>query len=216
MHRILWEKCSDGDVRDHSYKADPFLCLFHGCKLMISDNIDVKNGIANGTCCSFDKAVLLPNAQVTPMNVHGRWVNSVDIKDEDHLVLRFDGMHEPLYQGTFKLRPRTKAFKVQFPHPTNDKAPRLDATIDLMHFPALLNYATTVHKLQGKSLDNLVVVDWSKTRNWAYVVLSRVRTLSGIFLSRPLPADIDFQPDPDYLSMMERLRQTILASPAVQ
>ncbi len=36
------------------------------------------------------------------------------------------------------------------------------------------------------------------------VVLSRVRTLAGIFLEKLIPDDIDFSPNPDDLEMMER------------
>ena len=50
--------------------------------------------------------------------------------------------------------------------------------------------------------------------NWAsYVVLSRVKTLSGLFLMSPIPEDIDFGPAEDYLDMMQTLRQRILATP---
>ena len=180
--------------------------------MMVSENITVKLGVANGTCCAFQKAVFKPNAQLKPMKVHGRWVNTVAIDDVDHIVLRFDKMHSPSFEGIFKLYPRSKTMKVQYPcstDPSNKK--REDLAIDLVHFPAVINYATTVHKLQGKSVDNLVVVDWCRMRNWAYVVLSRVRTLSGIFLSSALPDDISFQPDEEYLNMMTRLRQSILA-----
>ena len=146
------------------------------------------------------------------MKVHGWWVNTVAIDDIDHIVLRFDKMHSPSFEGIFKLYPRSKTTKVQYPcstYPSNKK--REELAIDLVHFAAVINYATTVHKLQGKSVDNLVVVDWCRMRNWAYVVLSRVRTLSGIFLSSALPDDISFQPDEEYLNMMTRLRQSILA-----
>jgi hypothetical protein len=62
-------------------------------------------------------------------------------------------------------------------------------------------------------MDNLVIVEWNKKRNWAYVVLSRVRSLAGIFLCKALPEDYSFEPDPQYVSMMERLRNRILAKP---
>jgi hypothetical protein len=49
--------------------------------------------------------------------------------------------------------------------------------------------------------------------NWAYIVLSHVKTLSGLFLMSPIPEDIDFGPAEDYLDMMQSLRQRILATP---
>jgi len=88
----------------------------------------------------------------------------------------------------------------------------IQTKIQLTHFDIVINHCTTGHKLQGKSLDELVVSEWNRTQNWAYVVLTRVRTLAGLFLLKPLPTDINFAPDPQYLGMMERLRSTILAS----
>ena len=47
-------------------------------------------------------------------------------------------------------------------------------------------HARTVHKLQGRSIDNLVISTWNYTGNWVYVVLSRCRTLNDIFIRKPL------------------------------
>ena len=50
------------------------------------------------------------------------------------------------------------------------------------------NIATTGHQLQGMSKDQLVVSSWNySSKNWIYVVLSRVtcRTLSGLYLFVP-------------------------------
>ena len=58
--------------------------------------------------------------------------------------------------------------------------------IQLSQFPVNVADARTVHKLQGKSLQNLFVSNWSCKPNWAHVVLSRVRTSNGLFLRLPL------------------------------
>ena len=42
------------------------------------------------------------------------------------------------------------------------------------HFPIIGNFATTGHKLQGKTITNLVIAEWRDIENWVYVVLSRV------------------------------------------
>ena len=52
--------------------------------------------------------------------------------------------------------------------------------------PILCNNATTGHKLQGATIKTLFVHSWSNVRNWTYVVLSRVKTLKGLFLRRKL------------------------------
>ena len=200
----------------HSEKqlADPFLCLFYGCELMVNDNIDVKNGIANGTCCQFVKAILKRGKNVEAMQVHGHWVNSVDINDVDHIILRFDESYEPKFQGTFKLKPRERSFMVSYPMDVELLGKKsANVNMKLTHFPIIGNFATTGHKLQGKTMKNLVIAEWRDVENWAYVVLSRVRTLSGIFLLEALPESFSFAPKPEYLLMMDRLRKSIFASP---
>ena len=83
----------------------------------------------------------------------------------------------------------------------------------MTQFPVVLNHATTGHKLQGKSLDQLIVAEWSSVKNWACVVLSHVRTLDGLFLHSKIPEKIDFTPDPNYIAMMDQLRaKTVDAS----
>jgi hypothetical protein len=58
-----------------------------------------------------------------------------------------------------------------------------------------------------------VIAEWSKVKNWAYVVLFRIKTLSGLFLMIPIPEDINFGPAEDYLDIMQTIRQRILATP---
>ena len=213
-HKKLWENCSDAHCKNDTQLADPFLSLFFGCELMVTDNIDVKHGIANGTCCQFVKAVLKHGTHIEPIQVHGRWVNSVDISNVDHIELRFDESYAPKFVGTFKLQFRERAFKVDYPLNealTGKKSEEIN--IKLTHFPIISNFATTGHKLQGKTMPNLVIAEWVTKPNWAYVVLSRVRTLDGIYLKDALPANCSFNPPPEYLTMIELLRNTRLATP---
>ena len=58
--------------------------------------------------------------------------------------------------------------------------------VAMQQFPVNLNDATTAHKLQGCSKNNLIVKDWFYSHGWVYTVLSHVRTLDGLFLMRPL------------------------------
>jgi hypothetical protein len=80
----------------------------------------------------------------------------------------------------------------------------------------IVNHATTGHKLQDKTMKSIVITEWSKVKNWAYVVLSGVKTLSGLFLVSPIPEDINIWPAKDYLDMVQNLRQEILPTPAEQ
>lgn len=117
------------------------------------------------------------------------------------------------FQGTFKEYPKTALCHVDFPVTfMGEKMNLKDTPMRIQQFPVVLNHATTCHKLQGKSLDALVVAEWAAIRNWAYVVISRVRTLDGLYLLKPIPENVDFKPDEEYLAMMKRLRSRISAT----
>ena len=65
----------------------------------------------------------------------------------------------------------------------------------------------TGHKLQGLTKDNLIVYSWNKiTECWMHVVLSRVKTLEGLFLVRPLKLTDIKPPSKEYLSFLQRMK----------
>ncbi len=78
----------------------------------------------------------------------------------------------------------------------------------MMQIPANSNDATTGHKLEGMSKDDIIVSSWptgslaAMFKNWEYVVLSRVHTLSGLYLVKPIDMDKSFQPSPQLASYM--------------
>ena len=69
----------------------------------------------------------------------------------------------------------------------------------MIQIPANSNDATTGHKLQGMSKD--VIIDWE------YDNLSRVRTLSGLYLVKPIDMDKSFQPSSQLTSYMEKIQK---------
>jgi hypothetical protein len=83
----------------------------------------------------------------------------------------------------------------------------------MMQIPANSNDATTGHKLQGMSKDAIIVSSWptgnlaAMFKNWEYVVLSRVRTLSGLYLVKSIDMDKSFQPSPQLASYMDKIRK---------
>ena len=101
-------------------------------------------------------------------------------------------LEEGSSEKNLKLQPvETSAF-ASFPVPTgfeteiNYQTDRITKKIQLTQFPINIATARTVHKLQGRSLQNLLVSSWSYTSNWIYVVLSRVTTSNGLFVRTPL------------------------------
>jgi hypothetical protein len=74
------------------------------------------------------------------------------------------------------------------------------------------NDATTGHKLQGMSKDVIVVTSWptgglaAMFKNWEYVVLFQVGTLSGLYLVEPIDMDKLFKPSSELKKYMENFK----------
>ena len=83
----------------------------------------------------------------------------------------------------------------------------------MIQIPANSNDATTGHKLQGMSKDVIIVSSWptgslaAMFKNWEYVVLSRVRTLSGLYMVKPIDMNKSFKPSPQLASYMDKIRK---------
>ena len=80
----------------------------------------------------------------------------------------------------------------------------------LHQFPLNIANCRTVHKLQGRTLDNLVITSWCMGRGWPYVALSRVGTLKGIFLRLPLKEIKKPGLAIDVRTMLQLFRNTLL------
>jgi hypothetical protein len=63
------------------------------------------------------------------------------------------------------------------------------------------------------SKDGIVVTSWptrglaAMFRKWEYVVLSRVRTLSGLYLAEPIDTEKMFKPSSEFKKYIEIARQ---------
>ena len=80
-----------------------------------------------------------------------------------------------------------------------------------LQLPVNLNDANTGHKLQGMSKDVIIITSWPKggmatwSKNWEYVVLSRVRSLDRLYLLEPIDFEKSFKP----LEELERYLRTV-------
>jgi hypothetical protein len=87
----------------------------------------------------------------------------VEWQDCDHFV------------GKFQLKPKVGTFRVN--HLIYEFGVRSCAqtNIKLQHPPVIVNHGTTGPKLQAKTVKSLVIAEWSKVKNWAFIVLSCVK-----------------------------------------
>lgn len=178
---------------------DPFLRLYTNTRIMLTNNADVSSGKANGTTCIFKEAVLKEGAKVSLICVDGYWVNAVKVSQVKHLVCFFD---KCAFLGQFTIEPTKLKLKTQVSVDFANGKKNVAWGIKYQYFQCVLNDATTGHKLQGKTLETLAVAAWSLTRNWAYVVLSRVKEMANLSLRLPLPKKIDF-------SLPDKLREML-------
>ncbi len=139
------------------------------------------------------------NAQVMLINNDkpGRWINGtmgtiIDIKPDPQLPE--NSAHKDIIyvqlsdtKQIVEVQPNTWE---QYKYTFNKEKTSIETDIigTLTQYPIKLAWAVTIHKSQGQTFDN-VILDLS-TRLFApgqlYVALSRVRSIKGLILSRPL------------------------------
>ena len=114
----------------------------------------------------------------------------------------------------FKLEPEQFSPEVTVKH-YHASSKKIVFRYKMMQIPANSNDATTGHKLQGMSKDAIIVSSWptgslaAMFKNWEYGVLSRsrVRTLSRLYLVKPIDVDKSFQPSPQLASYIDKIRK---------
>ena len=207
----LWEQCSDSQVETANSRpkpVDPCLKLHYNIPLMYTDNDDVENKKANGTLCRLKRVVLhehTTDEHIEMTNVNGYYVNTVGISRVKHLLCTYmeNGLEKEM-----EVVPKLSTCRVHMPLSILPGIQqRHYVRIALNYFPLVVNYATTGHKLQGQTKESLFVKELDYRRNWLYVVLSRVKSLNGLFLQLPIDGRKDFRKDNRLHSMMSRFKK---------
>ena len=199
MRRVL--ELGDDNVRIDRKHVDPCLRLYPGARFMCIDNDDLNEGPletrrGNGTQCRVVNIRLKDVAERRIKTWDDRKVWTISCKDVEYIEF------EKLTGGSFRMTTSTRTVNVK----DNGK----DMKCKMTQFLVNSSDAVTGHKLQGMTKDNVIVVSWQKKINWVYVVLSRVRTLNGLYLFKRLRLKDIAMPESfrEYLAFMERMRRT--------
>ncbi|GFR06819.1 ATP-dependent DNA helicase PIF1 [Trichonephila clavata] len=156
--RNLSNKDLDSVIPDDINKTGglpKILKIFVGAKGMLRSNIDLAKGLVNGNM-GFITYITWPHFQRD--QVYDTVIRSV------HIDFGSDGIH------------LIKPISIQFP------AKYSYGTAERRMLPLILSWASTVHKMQGCTVDHAVVFLGSRlfAAGQAYVALSRGRSLDGI------------------------------------
>lgn len=194
--RYFWETFGENHLKmsNGTARMDPVLKLYLGCRLMLPTNIDVANGLANGTQATLQQVIFQEGERPSLTTISGIPVMAAFASQISALTLRHTNEnHQPQH---FHVSPKKHSFKV------NNK--KMQAT----QVPILLNNATTGHKLQGCGVDEIFVHNWSYVTNWIYVMLSRVKTMDGLYARKELSLDITkYKLPQQYKKMVAKLQK---------
>jgi len=193
---LLYAGCSDAHLtQNKSRHIDPFLKLYYGRPIMINQNLDVDRCEANGAYCTFVGMQLKPGVTINDLEtvqIDGFFLRCAAVTQIQHLVLKNEDAPKDA-NGNCRLvllQPRQETCSVKYPiplfGPPTKHTPRLSQGMSLLQFPIIISNAVTVHKLQGRTIKNLLVSCCNYADNWMYVVLSRVKTRGGLFLRKPI------------------------------
>jgi hypothetical protein len=184
----FWGSCGKDGCNfgpNNNQRVDPVLKPFPNCPLMFTMNTDVPNGQANGSC------VFLQHINVKPGKylIHIQLENGVTVRAffvSQIATLKLQHEMDDIVPNQFNATPETFSFtaKLEIEGCTNYCNMKGD------QFPVISNTATTGHKLQGYTATTLLANDWYYGENWTYVVLSRVRTMAGLYMMQPLSKDL--------------------------
>ena len=176
--KIFWENCGEDDIkfpREHNGRMDPLLKLYKGCQLMLVFNDYVRHGEANGTTVTLISVCLKPNIVPIRIIIGKLPVKAVYASQVISIVLKHN--NPKIIPTTFQLEPiefciTTRILKPKLLQMKEDdhKMVKIKAT----QLPVISNQATTGHKPQGASINQLFVNNSNYTTNWPYVVLSQL------------------------------------------
>ena len=143
------------------------LQLAVGARTMLIANVDVSDGLCNGVS-GIIKGIEFRNSINMPSVVYVKF-------DSDRIGLKARSAQfiPPQYSGCVPITPRKEVFKLKGKTYTTTR----------QQIPLKLAWAVTIHKVQGQTTEKAVVSMEALTAAMAYVALSRVTTLEGLYLT---------------------------------
>ena len=208
---FFWTNCGEGDCKPAPFNNpfDPVLLLYYKRPMMVVINADVDHGVANGSRCCITHLHLKPGETYRKIKFGSLEIPAVRANQISWATMKHED--ENIVPRIFNIKPKLTTFFARVPYPdsmqpgTGKNKVTLKVTMRGTQLPIVCNNATTGHKLQGTSIESLFVHASTTVRNWMYVVLSRVKTLKGLYLRQPL----DKKDLPKFNQIPEKLKELV-------
>ena len=190
----------------------------------------------NGTMCTFRSAKIKTNATSLRTRIfHGRKVTTVNAKDVEYIECEVIDNNSHITKMKKDLRAaindeqkariqrkitserNKKVFRMEpTTHKTtvkcsiNRDTPLLSFKAIMTQFPINMADAVTGHKLQGRTLEKIIITGWGLScwRNWEYTVLSRVKTRKGLYMLEELDINKSYGATQQFKDFINRLKKT--------
>ena len=207
MYNRIIDECGDCDIKNGRGKfVDPALKFFHNIPLMMNTNDRIDEELANGTPCVGLYIKLKPGCSYTKENWEGYMVNTVYAHEVEYIVCKKERTSSPGTPEYFTVKPQAGICHIRLPQFSS--LPLLN--IYMTYLPINCNISTTGHKLQGKTLNSLVVNSWTyQMPHWIYVVLSRVRALNCLVLNEKLDESFSYKANAKVLQWEKNTKETV-------
>ena len=214
IHDITHSRIGDDGIRATGYgssgaKISPVLRFYPGSQHMVNSNEDLEEKkTGNGSLCKCRSVKLKRSHRRVWKNWDGRKVWTISVDEVEYVEFEHFPTAPKGAKKVFRLEPKELSAVIDFPLTTKSNGFRIKlGNVKVTQLPVNCNIATTGHKLQGMSLDDLVVNSWAyRFENWVYVVLSRVRTRAGLSLNTKLDLKKSFKVPEKLLSFEKRMR----------
>ena len=188
IKKHFYQNCAEDDlkmVNRMDGRLDLVLKLYTHCPLMLTRNNDVPNGQANGSRVTCQHIKLKVGEQPFSLKLDcGTTVLAVFATQFESITVKHEV--DDIIPQIFEVETVTSLFNCEMVF----KDQTLKSLMKGTQFPLISNTCTTGHKLQGCTCDQLLVNAWYYGQNWAYVVLSQWRKMSGLYLQEPLTVDL--------------------------
>jgi hypothetical protein len=183
FHNLVYRICGDSlytGTKVHA-RFDPCLKLYKRCPHMFTLNNDIEysNTYCKGMTGKFEVVILREGKSVKSETFSGISLSSVFVDDLEAILFQIDGCSQTL----IKIHPVEQTVSIDISFEASSTAHTWINGLKLTQLPIVCNITTIRHKIQGTTKENIVVVDFNYgLRNWRYVVLSRVKSLAGLFV----------------------------------